>query len=208
MLVQNALNVYITNPQSSSSNADGSPTSDDAARTAKDEVLILGPCWMNEDDHTARAIKSGELYWHQSQWQSGMASRGPGDTQISSYAVMDSFMDALFDKNQFSNLETVVIAGHSMGAQMVQRYSVVKQPAAYDTNITFWFGNPGSYAWLTSSRPNQNNASCANTYDDWAYGLDGSGVPPLRTQPRQEQQAAGRLDVSVAQRPHELRSAG
>lgn len=177
-LVQNALQVYITNPQSSSSSPDGTPTSNDAARTAQDEVLILGPCWMNEDDHQAGAIQSGELYWHQSQWQSGMASRGPGDTQLSSYQVMDSFIDTLFDKTQFPALEAVVVAGHSMGAQMVQRYSVVKQPASYDGNITFWFGNPGSYAWLDSSRPNHNNASCDDTYDDWAYGLDGSGVPP------------------------------
>ncbi|CBQ72810.1 conserved hypothetical protein [Sporisorium reilianum SRZ2] len=177
-LVQNALNVYITNPQSSSSSADGSPNSNDAARTAQDEVLILGPCWMNEDDHKAGAIQNGELYWRNSQWQSGMASRGPGDTQLSSYQVMDSFMDTLFDRTQFPALEAVVVAGHSMGAQMVQRYSVVKQPAAYDGNMTFWFGNPGSYAWLDASRPNQNNASCATTYDDWAYGLDGSGVPP------------------------------
>ncbi|TKY86266.1 hypothetical protein EX895_005091 [Sporisorium graminicola] len=177
-LVQNALNVYITNPQSSSGRADGSPNSDDTARTAQDEVLLLGPCWMNEDDHTAGAIQSGELYWHSSQWQSGMASRGPGDTQLSSYQVMDSFMDTLFDKTQFPALEAVVVAGHSMGAQMVQRYSVVKQPAAYDGNITFWIGNPGSYAWLDSSRPNHNNASCATTFDEWAYGLDGSGVPP------------------------------
>ncbi|SNX85408.1 uncharacterized protein MEPE_04117 [Melanopsichium pennsylvanicum] len=174
-LVQNALNVYITNPQSSASSPDGSNTG--SARSEQDQVLILGPCWMNSDDHSAGAIQDGELYWHGSQWQSGVASRGPGDTSLSSYQVMDSFMDTLFDKTQFPALETVVMAGHSMGAQMVQRYAIVKQPASYDGNITYWIGNPGSYAWLTSARPNQNNASCSNDYDNWAYGLDGTGLP-------------------------------
>lgn len=174
-LVQNALNVYVTNPQSVSSSANGSASGN--PRTAQDEVLIVGPCWMNSDDHSAGAIQDGELYWHGSQWQSGMASRGPADTALSSYQVMDSFLDTLFDKSQFPALQAVVMAGHSMGAQMVQRYSVVKQPAAYDGNLTFWMGNPGSYVWLTSTRPNENNASCAADYDNWPYGLDGDGVP-------------------------------
>ncbi|SPO27295.1 uncharacterized protein UTRI_10412 [Ustilago trichophora] len=176
-LVQNALNVYVTNPQSSGSGADGSDAGDASTRTDKDEVLILGPCWMNSDDQRAGAIQAGELYWHGSQWQSGMASRGPGETSLSSYQVMDSFMDTLFDKTQFPALDTVVVAGHSMGAQMVQRYAVVKQPSPYDGNVTFWIGNPGSYVWLSSTRPNQSNTSCSSDYDDWAYGLDGSGLP-------------------------------
>lgn len=176
-LTQNALAVYEANPTSVASNADGSQPGVNSARTAADQVLILGPCWMNEDDHSAGAIQSGELYWHRSQWQSGMASKGPGSTGISSYTVMDAFMDTLFDKTQFPALETVVMAGHSMGAQMVQRYSVLKQPVAYDANISYWIGNPGSYVWLTPDTPNKNNASCANDYADWAYGLDGSGVP-------------------------------
>lgn len=175
-LVQNALNVYTTNPQSSSPNADGSPTN--GAKTSAEEVLIMGPCWMDSEDHKAGAILDGELYWHGSQWQSGMASRGPGSTSISSYQVMDAFMDTLFDKTQFPFLQTVVIAGHSMGAQMVQRYATLKTASVNDANISFWIGNPGSYAWLTSDRPNHNNATCTETFDDWAYGLDGSGLPP------------------------------
>ena len=175
-LVQNALDVYTTNPQSVSSNPDGSASN--GARTSADQVLIIGPCWMNADDRQARAILQGELYWHRTQWQSGMASRGPGDTRISSYQVMDAFIDTLFDKTQFPLLETVVIAGHSIGAQMVQRYATLKATSANDANISYWIGNPGSYAWLTSDRPNTSNTSCRADYDDWAYGLGGSGVPP------------------------------
>ncbi|KAJ1036838.1 hypothetical protein NDA10_006135 [Ustilago hordei] len=118
-LVQNALDVYTTNPQSVSSNPDGSASN--GARTSADQVLIMGPCWMNADDHQAGAILQGELYWLRTQWQSGMASRGPGDTRISSSQLMDAFIDTLFDKIQFPSLETVVMAGHSFGAQMAQR---------------------------------------------------------------------------------------
>lgn len=173
-LVQNALQVYTTNPQSVASSADGSSTGE---RTQSDEVLIMGPCWMNQDDFSAGAIQQGELYWHGSQWQSGMASRGPGTTALSSYQVMDSFLGTLFDKSQFPSLSTVVVAGHSMGAQMVQRYSVLKPTATFDANVSYWVGNPGSYVWLNSQRPNMANTSCSSTYDEWAYGLDGTGVP-------------------------------
>ncbi|KAJ1017975.1 hypothetical protein NDA13_006583 [Ustilago tritici] len=187
-LVQNALDVYATNPHIVSSNPDGSASN--GARTSADQVLITGPCWMNADDGQAGAILQGELYWHRTQWQSGMASRGPGDTRISSYQVMDAFIDTLFDKTQFPSLETVVIAGHSIGAHMVQRYATLKAISANDANISYWIGDPGSYAWLTSDRPNTSNTSCRADYDDWAYGLGDSGVPPYaRDRVRTQKQA-------------------
>ncbi|PWY97281.1 hypothetical protein BCV70DRAFT_68864 [Testicularia cyperi] len=159
-LIQDALAVQLTNSSST---------------VSADEVLIIGPCWMNQNDHTAGAIRDNELYWTNGQWQSGMASRGPGDTAISSYEVMDFFLDMLFDQAQFPQLKKVVIAGHSMGAQMVQRYAVLKKPASYDPNVAFWIGNPGSYVWVTDDRPNS-DSSCSGG-NDWAYGLSGSGVP-------------------------------
>ncbi|KAI3479363.1 hypothetical protein L1887_58568 [Cichorium endivia] len=71
-LVQNALNVYTTNPQSAGNNADGTSSTSAANRTAKDEVLILGPCWMNSGrriggcDPVGRALlaRLAVAVWH------------------------------------------------------------------------------------------------------------------------------------------------
>ncbi|CDW97973.1 hypothetical protein, partial [Sporisorium scitamineum] len=71
--------------------------------------------------------------------------------RITSYAAVDQVVDLLFDKKTYPNLNSVVIAGHSMGGQAAQRYSLMKKTKAYDDNVRFWIGNPGSWAWLTDT---------------------------------------------------------
>lgn len=161
MLVQNALSVAATNASSGVTN---------------DSVLIIGPCWLNTDDRRAGALQDNELVWYGSQWQRGGESRGPGNTAISTYEVLDYLLDQLFDKAQYPALNRVVIAGHSMGAQMAQRYAMVKEERAYDPNVHYWIGNPGSYVWPTDDRPIE-NATCT-TGDDWPYGLGDTTVAP------------------------------
>lgn len=138
-----------------------------------DSVLVMGPAWLNEMDQQAGASLPNEIIFHGSQWQSGGNSRSPElNSSITSYEAVDRLTDILFDKAQFPNLNQVVVAGHSMGAQMVQRYAVLKKTKEYDQNMAFWLGNPGSWAWLTDDRPYQ-NSSCTD-YLDWHYGLGGN----------------------------------
>lgn len=154
-LIRNALSVVVANASSG---------------ITADQVLIIGPAWMNDNDKTAGAVQGNELYFHGTQWQSGGNSRGPNLTHVvSTYEVMDTFTDMLFDKAQFPNLNQVVIAGHSMGGQATQRYALLKKTKSYDNNMRYWLGNPGSWAWLVSDRPVA-NASCAG-FDDWHYGI-------------------------------------
>ncbi|EPQ28440.1 uncharacterized protein PFL1_04266 [Pseudozyma flocculosa PF-1] len=155
-MMQNALSVEAANSTSGVTNS---------------SVLILGPCWMNSDDQKAGAVQPNELYWYGSQWQRGELSRGPGSASISTYRVLDGFLDMLFDKDQFPALNRVVLAGHSMGAQMVQRYAMLKKSRPYDANVAYWVGNPGSYAWPSSERTYA-NSSCADV-DTWPYGVGG-----------------------------------
>jgi pimeloyl-ACP methyl ester carboxylesterase len=89
-------------------------------------------------------------------------------------------------------MKQIVVAGHSMGGQMTQRYAVVGKPLGLTGSlktlraidplpnhiivpITYWVGNPNSFAWLDSSRPVAPAASCPG-YDDWASGLDKYGT--------------------------------
>ncbi|PWN38074.1 uncharacterized protein FA14DRAFT_109635, partial [Meira miltonrushii] len=156
-LYRNALNVVYAN-ESTFGVANGS-------------VLIVSPVWMNELDSAAGGTKPGELYFHGSEWEAGGASRGPNLTRrLTTYSVMDNFTDMLFDKTQWPNLNQVVIGGHSMGGQASHRYAVLKKQKAYDPNMSFWAGNPGSWTYLTPERP-FTNTSCTTTYNAWHYGI-------------------------------------
>ena len=67
-----------------------------------------------------------------------------------------------------------MIAGHSAGAQLTQRYAALRKSRKDDDRIVYWMANPGSLLWLTEDRPLPND-SCANV-DRWKYGLT-DGVP-------------------------------
>lgn len=175
-------------------NGNHSDITDQGVKTS--EILVLGPAWLNNFDREAGASLPNELIFHGSQWQSGGTSRSPElPSSITTYDVMDHFLDWLFDQTQFPNLNQVVIAGHSMGASATQKYALLKKSKPYDDNVRFWVGwvskfrkhalsliasdfrsffhcrNPGSYAWLTSTRPYRNE-TCTE-FDDWSYGIGG-----------------------------------
>ncbi|CAD6916864.1 unnamed protein product [Tilletia controversa] len=143
---------------------------------SNDSVIIISPAFLNEDDLNAGAVESNWLAFHGSRWQSGYQAVHPQPMNgtITSYDILDNFTDWLFDKQNFPNLKSVSIIGHSMGAQATQRYALLKKAKPYDDNIRYWIGNPGSWAWLSPDRPVNNNATCDPTYDQWGYGLAGN----------------------------------
>lgn len=135
-----------------------------------DQVMIIGPIFLNSDDKDAGAVHDGELYWHGSQWQSGHKVRNDQPkANLSSYHVLDNITDWIFTSGEFASIKQVVVGGHSMGGQAVMRYAVLKKTKAYDTNMRFWVGNPGSWAWLDDQRPYQND-TCTG-WDSWGYGI-------------------------------------
>lgn len=142
-------------------------------QVANNSVLIIGPAWLNEADQQYGAAQANDLVFHGSQWQSGGYSRSPNLTKsITTYDVLDYFTDWLFNKTNFPALNSVTMAGHSMGGQAVARYALLKKQKSYDDNMQYWIGNPGSWAWLTDSRP-MSNATCTD-YDEWEYGIGGN----------------------------------
>lgn len=158
-LIRNALEVALTNHPD--------------LRLINGTVLTIGPAILNHFDIQFGAALNGDITWHGTQWQGGGGSRTPAlDHRISLYEVLDHFNDWLFNTTNFPNLNSVTIAGHSMGAQAVQRYSVLKKQRAYDDNVHYFVGNPGSYAWLEAKRP-VFNASCPEP-DDWDHGIGGN----------------------------------
>jgi len=115
--------------------------SDIASQVNSEEVIVIGPAWLNNIDSEAGASRDNELIFHGSQWQSGGRARSPRlENNIYSYDVMDFFIDMLFDKNQFPALNQVTIAGHSMGGQAVERFALLGHSRPYDDNIRYWVG--------------------------------------------------------------------
>ncbi|WFC98773.1 hypothetical protein MYAM1_001505 [Malassezia yamatoensis] len=136
------------------------------------ELLMLSPVFFNQKDHGAGALKSNEIYFKNSGWFVGGTTRGPaGFEGISSYTVLDHFVDFALNSTRFPNLNHVVIVGHSMGAQTVMRYSLLRKSDGNDNRISYWVGNPGSFLYLNDQR-NASTSHCSSS-NDFPYGLDG-----------------------------------
>lgn len=147
---------------------------------SNDSVLILAPVFMSGRDMSAGAGQSGEISFAGEQWQSGGSALTPESVRhrLSSYDVLDFFVDQLFDKKQYPNLNQVVVAGHSLGGQTVARYALLKPRKRYDANMRFWTANAGSFAWLNEERPypginNTCQLNAHNAYNQWPFGIAG-----------------------------------
>jgi len=66
------------------------------------------------------------------------------------------------------NLQQIVVAGHSAGAQVAQRWAAVSTLST-QTPLLTWVANPDSLLWLSADRP-LDTSTCA-TYDYWKEGL-------------------------------------
>ncbi|KAL1297904.1 hypothetical protein AAFC00_006419 [Neodothiora populina] len=117
---------------------------------------------------------TGALVWQASQWSGGGVNQYPAAyTTVSSYYVLDTLIQWYANKAVFPNVKQIVIAGHSLGGQTVQRYAIAGKLASelgVTVPVTYWIANPNSYAWLDETRP-LSTAGCP-TYNDWREGLN------------------------------------
>ncbi|KIY67246.1 hypothetical protein CYLTODRAFT_454652 [Cylindrobasidium torrendii FP15055 ss-10] len=132
-------------------------------------ISIMAPCFMAEQDVTAGAV-TDQAIWGDTTWISGHYNIGPESVKdVSSYDVIDKLVDYYMDAATFPNLKELVIAGHSAGGQVAQRYAALRSPTKNDDRLHYWIGNPGSLVWLTPDRPAPNDA--CEGFDDYKYGL-------------------------------------
>ncbi|MFW0759409.1 alpha/beta fold hydrolase [Pseudomonas sp. H11T01] len=137
-------------------------------------TLVIAPQFLNETDITSHPLlPDSVLRWQGNDWMAGGLSTGPNP--LSSYAVIDEIVARLGDRKQFPDVKEIVIAGHSGGAQVVQRYALLShdQPAlnAAGVQVRYVIANPSSYAYFNEQRPVAfNHAGCPN-FNRWKYGL-------------------------------------
>jgi len=143
------------------------------AGAAGKNTLLIAPQFLNEDDAHAHKLAPDVLRWRGGQWEAGEPAVKPA--AISSYDAIDGIMAHLSDRALFPNLRVIVLAGHSGGGQVVQRYAVVgHQIAAVEKAgiaLNYVVANPSSYVYFDDYRPVPFAAQGCRKFNEWKYGL-------------------------------------
>jgi pimeloyl-ACP methyl ester carboxylesterase len=150
-----------------------------AGGTAADTLLIV-PQFLATADVEAHEVPSSTLHWDWTSWMGGENAEGPAP--ISSFDVLDAILHTFASREQFASLAEVVIAGHSGGAQVVQRYAVVARDeaplAARGIALRYVVANPSSYVYFDAMRPVASGEFAAfdramcPSFNRWKYGLE------------------------------------
>jgi pimeloyl-ACP methyl ester carboxylesterase len=150
-----------------------------AGGSAADTLLIV-PQFLATADVEAHEVPSSTLHWDWTSWMGGENAEGPAP--ISSFDVLDAILHTLASREQFASLAEVVIAGHSGGAQVVQRYAVVARDeaplAARGIALRYVVANPSSYVYFDAMRPVASGEFAAfaramcPSFNRWKYGLE------------------------------------
>ena len=149
-----------------------------AAGQAGNDTVFIAPQFLDQEDVSARHVPSDVLRWRGTDWEAGVPALAP--TPISSYEVVDALLARLADHSIFPHLQTVVLAGHSGGGQLVQRYAIVGRGimglARSGVHFRFVVANPSSYVYFSDERPTEGgnlapfrSHACPH-FDHWKYG--------------------------------------
>lgn len=138
-----------------------------------EHVILIAPQFVEKADLAGRGAPADTLYWD-GKWPGGSDAIGPAP--ISTYDVLDAMLARLSDRARFPAMREIVLAGHSAGGQIVQRYAVVgKAPqlgADAPIPVHLVVANPSSYFYFDAYRPVP-QPGCADV-DRWRYGIDGA----------------------------------
>jgi pimeloyl-ACP methyl ester carboxylesterase len=150
-----------------------------AGEDGKTAILVV-PQFLATVDAKAHDLPAETLRWGVTGWEGGSDAKGPA--AISSFDALDAILARLADRSVFPNLKTVVVAGHSGGGQVVQRYAILAKGeaalAAAGIAVRYVVANPSSYAYFSADRPDGKGgfgpfagAAACPKYDHWKYGM-------------------------------------
>ncbi|MGF6230724.1 pimeloyl-ACP methyl ester carboxylesterase [Inquilinus ginsengisoli] len=151
-----------------------------AAGEAGQAAILVVPQFLSEVDAQAHHLSADTLRWGTTGWEGGGDARGPAP--ISAFAGLDAILAKLADRKVFPDLTTIVVAGHSGGGQVVQRYAILGKgetvPIAVGIAVRYVVANPSSYAYFSADRPDREGgfapfagtAACPK-FDRWKYGM-------------------------------------
>jgi len=148
-------------------------------------TMLIVPQFLIGRDIEAHGLSSTTLRWRLTGWESGADAEGPA--ALSSFEALDAILARLADAATFPHLAHIVLAGHSGGGQMVQRYAVLAH-AAGRVAPRFVVANPSSYAYFSAERPAPVDPAACPSFDHWKYGMAGlpryagNTLPPVLEQ--------------------------
>ncbi|MGA8344544.1 MAG: hypothetical protein WB781_21610, partial [Candidatus Sulfotelmatobacter sp.] len=142
-------------------------------------TIVIAPQFLTEEDAAAFRLDSAVLRWHHERWEGG--ANAAGQAPISSFDAIDAVLAQLAERSLFPDLVQVVLAGHSGGAQVLQRYAVVGRGEAALTKVgvrvRYVIANPSSYVYFSEDRPLSTTSFARYTgsckgFNRWTYGVD------------------------------------
>ncbi|MBJ2247985.1 alpha/beta hydrolase [Pseudomonas haemolytica] len=148
---------------------------EDAAEHARvaANTLVIAPQFLNQADVKGNHLGNQVLRWKGNDWMAGEPSTGPG--QISSYGALDQIIKHLGNRTLFPALKEIVVAGHSGGGQVVQRFALTghDHPLLQTEGIRLRYvvANPSSYAYFSPQRPVPFDTASCPGFNDWKYGM-------------------------------------
>ncbi|KTC48480.1 hypothetical protein AO262_29945 [Pseudomonas fluorescens ABAC62] len=136
-------------------------------------TLVIAPQFLNGADVKRDHLDDQLLRWKGDDWMAGDVSTGPG--QISSYGALDQIIKHLGNRTLFPALKEIVVAGHSGGGQVVQRFALTghDHPTLQTEGISLRYvvANPSSYAYFSAQRPVKFDTASCPGFNDWKYGM-------------------------------------
>lgn len=136
-------------------------------------TLVIAPQFLNGSDVKRNHLDTQLLRWNDNDWMAGDASTSPG--QISSFGALDQIIKHLSNRTLFPALKEIVVAGHSGGGQVVQRFALIghAHPTLQTKGIRLRYvvANPSSYAYFSPQRPVKFDAASCPGFNDWKYGM-------------------------------------
>jgi hypothetical protein len=139
------------------------------------DVLIVAPHFVTEEDLDRHPQPDGDrlLRWTSQAWKDGRRSEAP--VRASSFDAVDAIIARLADRRRFPALRSVVLAGHSAGGQLLNRYAAAGRGpdrlSALGIAVRYVVANTSSYLYFSDDRPRRARRRCSGL-NDWKYGLD------------------------------------
>ena len=136
-------------------------------------TLVIAPQFLNQSDVKRNHLDKQLLRWKGNDWMAGEPSVEPG--AVSSFGALDQIIKHLGNRTLFPALREIVVAGHSGGGQVVQRFALTghDHPTLQTEGIRLRFvvANPSSYAYFSPQRPVPFKVADCPGFNDWKYGM-------------------------------------
>ncbi|KAG9256769.1 uncharacterized protein F5Z01DRAFT_680105 [Emericellopsis atlantica] len=143
------------------------------------EIAVLAPQFFsarfNQGQYTTDQLAWDDL----NAWQSGSVAVHPQGTNVTSFDVLDGFIDEFADNKTYPSLTNITFIGHGGGGQLLQRYAVFGVEAPSHLHVRYVHGDPSSSVYFTDDRSvSKINRKDANKdacpwYNTWRYGFEG-----------------------------------